>query len=101
MVHLGGVEMQAEIASWYDLGVQFKMPVLPLASPAQAELVVIRGDGAAANPLPMTVMPAAPAAAPAAYPPGSPVGPAYSPGPSVGPAYPPPPAPQAPLPPLQ
>ncbi len=68
MVHLGGVEMQAEIAGWYDLGVQFKMPSLPLASPAQAELVVIRGDGAAANPLPMTVMPAAPAVGPA-YPP--------------------------------
>ena len=99
MVHLGGVEMQAEIAGWYDLGVQFKMPTLPLASPAQAELVVIRGDGAAANPLPMTVMPAAPAAAPAYPPPGSLATPTYPPGPAIAPAYPPPPAPQAPLPP--
>ena len=92
MVHLGGTETQAEIVGWYDLGVQFKMPTLPLTSPAQAELVVIRGDGAAANPLPMTVMPAAPAAAGPGYPPP----PAYTP-PGATPAY--PPAPEYPPPP--
>jgi hypothetical protein len=107
IVHLGGAEMQGEIVGWYDLGVQLKMPSLPLASPSQAELVVIRGDGAAANPLPMTVMPPAPAAfpapptAPAGYSagpayapapaPSYPTNPAYSPGPAIGPALPPPP----------
>ena len=91
IVHLGGTEMQAEITGWYDLGVQFKMPTLPLSSPAQAELVVVRGDGAAANPLPMTVMPPPPATG-AAYPPGSPAGAGYPPAPAAGPGYGPSPA---------
>jgi hypothetical protein len=57
LVHLGGVEMEAEILGWYDLGVRMKMPELPLAGATQAELIVIRGDGAAANPLAITVNP--------------------------------------------
>jgi hypothetical protein len=58
VVHLGGIEMEAEILGWYDLGVRLTLPDLPLASPVQAELIVIRGDGAAANPLQVTVTPA-------------------------------------------
>ena len=53
LVRVGGLELQAEIEGWYDLGVEIKLPSLPLAGEAKAELVVVRGDGAAANPLTM------------------------------------------------
>ncbi len=59
LVHLGGLEMEAEIVGWYDLGVRLKAPSLPLASPTKAELIVVRGDGAAANPVTITVDPPA------------------------------------------
>ncbi|MFC1597436.1 hypothetical protein ACFL5Q_05805 [Planctomycetota bacterium] len=57
LLHLGGIEMEAEILGWYDLGVQVALPDLPLAGPTQAELIVVRGDGAAANPLQITISP--------------------------------------------
>ena len=57
LVHLGNIEMQAEIRGWYDLGVQLVLPNLPLAEPTQADVIVIRADGAAANPLNVTIMP--------------------------------------------
>jgi hypothetical protein len=57
LVHLGNVEMQAEILGWYDLGVRLALPALPLAGPADAEIIVIRDDGAAANPLQITITP--------------------------------------------
>ena len=62
LLHLGGIEMEAEILGWYDLGVRLVMPDLPLAAPTEAELIVIRGDGAAANPLSLTITPAKQAA---------------------------------------
>jgi hypothetical protein len=57
IVHLGNIEMEAEVLGWYDLGVRLKMPDLPLADATKADLVVIRGDGAAANPVAVTVNP--------------------------------------------
>jgi hypothetical protein len=51
LVRVGSLELQAEIEGWYDLGVQIKLPSLPLAGEAKAELVVVRGDGAMANPI--------------------------------------------------
>jgi len=57
LLHLGGIEMDVEILGWYDLGVRLALPNLPLAGPTQAELIVVRGDGAAANPLQITVAP--------------------------------------------
>ncbi len=57
LLHLGGIEMEAEILGWYDLGVRLKLPELPLAGPTPAELIVVRGDGAAANPLQITMTP--------------------------------------------
>jgi len=57
LLHLGGIEMEAEILGWYDLGVRLVLPDLPLAAPTGAELIVIRGDGAAANPLSITIAP--------------------------------------------
>ena len=59
LVHLGGIEMDAEILGWFDLGVRLTMPRLPLAGPVEAELVVIRRDGAASNPITVTVSPEA------------------------------------------
>lgn len=59
LLHLGGIEMQGVILGWYDLGVRLSLPNLPLASPTEAELIVVRGDGAAANPLKVTLTPAA------------------------------------------
>ncbi len=57
IVHLGNIEMEAQVLGWYDLGVRLKMPDLPLAGVTKADLVVVRGDGAAANPLSVTVNP--------------------------------------------
>ncbi len=57
LVHLGGLEMDAEIRGWYDLGVRLALPMLPLAGPTEAELIVVRGDGAAANPLKLLIAP--------------------------------------------
>jgi len=63
VVHLGGLELEGEILGWYDLGVRLRLPNMPLASPTAADVIVVRGDGAAANPLKVTVTP--PQAAPA------------------------------------
>ncbi len=65
LISMGGIEMDAEILGWYDLGVKLKLPELPLAVETPAELVVLRGDGAAANPIPVTVRPHVAAAVPA------------------------------------
>jgi len=54
---VGGEEIDAEILGWYDLGVRFTMPKLMPARLAEAEVIVVRGDGAAANPLKITVLP--------------------------------------------
>ena len=55
LIHLGNIEMQAEILGWYDLGVRLVLPNLPLAGPTEADVIVIRADGAAANPLKVTI----------------------------------------------
>jgi hypothetical protein len=57
LLHLGGIEMEPEILGWYDLGVHLTLPELPLAGPTEAELIVIRGDGVAANPLQLQITP--------------------------------------------
>jgi len=57
LVHMAGLELEGEILGWYDLGVRVALPNLPLASPVKAELIVVRGDGIAANPLSITVLP--------------------------------------------
>ena len=57
LLHLGDVEMEADILGWYDLGVRLAVPNLPLAGPTTAELVVVRGDGAVASPLSITLLP--------------------------------------------
>ena len=57
LVHLAGLELEGEILGWYDLGVRLNLPNVPLAAATEAEIIVIRGDGAAANPLKVTILP--------------------------------------------
>jgi hypothetical protein len=60
LIHLGGLELEGEILGWYELGVRFNLPKVPLAGANEAEVIVVRSDGAAANPLKLTVAPARP-----------------------------------------
>lgn len=55
IVTMGDRQIPAEIHGWYDLGVYFKMPNLPVTGDTKAEVLVIRGDGAASNPVAMDV----------------------------------------------
>ena len=57
LLHIGGQEVEAEISGWYDLGVRFTVPKTDIAVPTQAEVIVVRGDGAAANPLRINITP--------------------------------------------
>jgi len=57
LVQVNGREMDGEILGWYDLGVRWTMPKLSLAAPVEADVIVIRGDGAAANPVKVTLTP--------------------------------------------
>jgi hypothetical protein len=57
LVYVDDRELDAEIHGWYDLGVRVKMPVLPLSAATDAQIVVVRGDAAAANPLKITLAP--------------------------------------------
>ncbi len=57
LVHVKGLQLDAEIVGWYDLGVHVRLPSLPLAEPTDMELVVVRGDGAASNPLSRPLVP--------------------------------------------
>lgn len=57
LVHLGGKELEGEILGWHDLGVRVALPDVALPGPIKADLVVVRGDGAAANPVSITISP--------------------------------------------
>lgn len=96
LLHMGGLDLEAEILGWYDLGVRLSMPKLPLAGPTDADLVVVRGDGAATNPLTITLTPPKQAeeiAIPPAMPPQpAVVPPAPAPAPAQTPTPPQPPA---------
>jgi hypothetical protein len=57
LVHVGGKELDGEILGWYDLGVRLALPRVVVVAPTEAEVILIRGDGAAANPLRITIRP--------------------------------------------
>ncbi len=57
MVVIGNQEFQAEIVGWFDLGVQIRLPDFALDQATAADLVIVRGDGAAANPLTIEIDP--------------------------------------------
>jgi len=51
IVSINGEETEATIYGWYDLGVQFELPNVDVTGPTDAEVLIVRGDGAAANPV--------------------------------------------------
>ena len=58
VVFVKGLELDAEIHGWFDLGVRVKLPALPVAYATEAELLVVRGDEATSEALPLTLLPA-------------------------------------------
>ncbi len=59
IVSINGLQLQAEIHGWYDLGVRFALPNIALAGATDADILIVRGDGAAANPLDFDMVPQA------------------------------------------
>ena len=57
LVMINGQEVEAEILGWYDLGARFTLPKVSVAGPTAAEVVLVRGDGAATNPLKIMLLP--------------------------------------------
>lgn len=57
IVSINGEQTEATIYGWYDLGVQFELPNINVTGPTDAEVLVVRGDGAAANPVTMKLAP--------------------------------------------
>lgn len=52
-----GIDYECEIHGWYDLGVHFRVPNAPVSFARNAEVVVVRGDGAVSNPVPAQLAP--------------------------------------------
>jgi hypothetical protein len=57
VLDVAGRELECEITGWYDLGIRWNMPKINVAAATEGEVVVIRGDGAAANPIKITITP--------------------------------------------
>ncbi|WP_417385697.1 hypothetical protein [Gimesia sp.] len=57
LMSLNGMNFEAEIYGWYDLGVRIQLPELPLLDVADATFVIVRGDGAASNPIDLQLAP--------------------------------------------
>jgi hypothetical protein len=57
IVDVNGVQTEATIYGWYDLGVQFELPNVAVNGPTDAQVLVVRGDGAASNPVTIRVAP--------------------------------------------
>lgn len=57
VVSVGELSFEARIEGWCGRGVRVTLEGIPLADAADAELVVIRRDGAAANPLTLRILP--------------------------------------------
>ena len=57
IIDMNGTQTEPTIFGWYDLGVQFELPNAPISEPTNAEVLVIRGDGAASNPVTLRIAP--------------------------------------------
>lgn len=57
IVSIDGKEHPAEVRGWYDLGIQITVPEIDVQSAEKAEVLVVRGDGAASNPVPLDIAP--------------------------------------------
>jgi hypothetical protein len=51
IVSIDGQQVPAEIYGWCDWGIQFAVPNFELVEAMEAEVLVVRGDGAVSNPL--------------------------------------------------
>jgi hypothetical protein len=60
LLQVGDDELPVEIVGWYDLGVRIKLPNVPLSAATPAQIVLVRGDTAATNPLQVQLIPAGP-----------------------------------------
>jgi hypothetical protein len=49
------MEVDPEILGWFDMGIQVRLPAFAPGEPWAAFITVVRGDGAASNPLPVTL----------------------------------------------
>ena len=58
LVYLNDMPFQAEIEGWYDLGVRVKLPALPIAQAMHVQVIIVRRDGATAQPLDLVLSPA-------------------------------------------
>jgi hypothetical protein len=54
-LEIDGQQQPVEVVGWHDLGVQVRLPELQLGDLESAELVIVRGDGAATNPITIQV----------------------------------------------
>lgn len=58
LVSVNGQQTEALIQGWYDLGVRFTVPNYTLTGVVDADILVVRGDGAVSNPLDVDLGPA-------------------------------------------
>ena len=54
---MNGQNTEALIQGWYDLGIRFTVPTYMLTGTVEAEVLVVRGDGAVSNPLDIQLAP--------------------------------------------
>jgi hypothetical protein len=57
IVTMGDEQQSAEIRGWYDLGVQFTIPDFKVNDGQPVQVVIVRGDGTATNPVALDVAP--------------------------------------------
>ncbi|MBS0207030.1 MAG: hypothetical protein JSS49_29490 [Planctomycetes bacterium] len=57
LVSVGGQQTEALIQGWYDLGIRFTVPNYNLTGAVDADILVVRGDGAVSNPLDLELAP--------------------------------------------
>ncbi len=57
LVSVNGQNTEALIQGWYDLGIRFTVPTYTLTGTVEAEVLVVRGDGAVSNPLDIQLAP--------------------------------------------
>lgn len=68
LVSVNGQQTEAVIQGWYDLGVRFTVPSYNLTGVVDADVLVVRGDGAVSNPLDLDIGPASMVGQPADFP---------------------------------
>ena len=57
LVSVNGQQTEAVIEGWYDLGVRFIVPNYTLTGSVDADVLIVRGDGAVSNPLDVQLAP--------------------------------------------